>query len=388
MACRRLTGIVVCVAFTLLPVACVGGPAVGGSLGGAATTAMGAGSGSANASPGSGGAGGSADAANAAAGSIGATPATSPANLWSFLCPTPQQKAECKQKICNSAIGKLLNAILMPVSAMSGGLLGPFCPGPNNPNPADLAKPADSAQGAAARIKQEEADARARAAAVRYLATVDCRYYPEAEAALINSLRADTSECVRIEAAKAFANGCCCNRRTMAALLLVVNESDADGNPIESSECVKALSFIALKKCLASHNERVRQERPETPKGTSKDGKALHNPKKDKAAAMLPEYYTVIANDTSPELVNAVQKAIDRGMNISRETLMQLGGTPDLATAWAHSRAASNPKQLESTPEPPIVPVSTSESPAWANAPERKPKNLLQLWRNTAQSSR
>ena len=59
---------------------------------------------------------------------------------------------------------------------------------------ADLAKPAASAQGAAAKIKAEEAQAKAKIAAVEYLASVDCRYYEEAELALINSLRREKNE--------------------------------------------------------------------------------------------------------------------------------------------------------------------------------------------------
>jgi hypothetical protein len=40
----------------------------------------------------------------------------------------------------------------------------------------------------------------AKVAAIEYLATVDCRYYPEAEAGLIAGLRAEKNECVRIAA--------------------------------------------------------------------------------------------------------------------------------------------------------------------------------------------
>jgi len=60
----------------------------------------------------------------------------------------------------------------------------------------------------AAKVEQEQKQAKVRVAAVKYLGTVQCHYYPEAEAALIASLRADRSECVRLAAAQALASGC------------------------------------------------------------------------------------------------------------------------------------------------------------------------------------
>src|SRR5262245_15393523 len=133
-------------------------------------------------------------------------------NLWSFLCPTPEQKAAKKEKFCRSTIGRVFNQMLLPASAFTGGLVGGCCPAAL---PSDLMKPPDSAEGAAARIKADEAAAAERRAAVRYMSTADCRYWPEAQEALINSLRADRNECVRLEAALALGRGCCCNRATI-----------------------------------------------------------------------------------------------------------------------------------------------------------------------------
>ena len=70
-----------------------------------------------------------------------------------------------------------------------------------------------------------------RRAAVRCLAYIDCHWYPEAEAALIDALRTDRSECVRLEAAVALGSGCCCTRKTVEALTLVVNGGNTDANP-------------------------------------------------------------------------------------------------------------------------------------------------------------
>jgi hypothetical protein len=134
-----------------------------------------------------------------------------------------------------------------PATALSGGLLPGFCPG--IPSPADLLKP--GAEGMAAKIKAEEADAKARRAAVRYLGTVDCHFWPEVKAVLINSLRADRNECVRWEAAMALGRGCCCAKETLEALSITISGSERDGNPAETSERVKSAAADALELCLS-----------------------------------------------------------------------------------------------------------------------------------------
>ena len=192
-------------------------------------------------------------AAPAAAGV--AAPAAAPAgNIWSKICMTPEQKAACKQKICASPIIQLLGGALAPARAFSGGLLPPFCPPPGAANAADLKKPADSAEGATARIKQKEAEAKARRVAIRYLGTVDCRRYPEAEVALINGLRADENECVRLEAAMALNRGCCCTKKVLEALVACVSGRKTN-EPAETSPRVRATAAWALEKCIACYAE-------------------------------------------------------------------------------------------------------------------------------------
>src|SRR5205823_9076076 len=136
--------------------------------------------------------------------------------------------------------------------AITGVIIVPCCP---TFIPADLLMPPDGAEGAAARIKADEAGAKKRRAAVRYLGTVDCNYWPEAQDALINSLRADRNECVRLEAALALGRGCCCNKATIKALTLTVEGSREDGNPRENSERVRANAYAALEHCLAAFAE-------------------------------------------------------------------------------------------------------------------------------------
>src|SRR5205823_6287431 len=138
-------------------------------------------------------------------------------------------------------LGLLLNNAVTPFSGLTGGILPRLCPpvppGPAGPGPEGGP---GSAQDVARKIAQDEAGAKARIAAVEYLGTVDCHYWPEAEAALIQSLRTDRNDCVRFAAARVLGSGCCCTKSTIAALLIVVTGSDKDGNPAETSERVRA----------------------------------------------------------------------------------------------------------------------------------------------------
>ena len=120
-------------------------------------------------------------------------------------------------------------------------------------------------QAAANAIKKDQAQAKARCEAVKYLATVPCHYYPEAEAALIQALRTDRSECVRWEAAHALAQGCCCTKKTIAALKIVVSGSQQDGNPSEMSFRVKVEALNALEHCLSMCGNVGQPQRPELP---------------------------------------------------------------------------------------------------------------------------
>ena len=108
----------------------------------------------------------------------------------------------------------------------------------------------DGAGGAAARVKADEARAAAKIADLGYLATKNCKRYPEAEAALISGLRADSSEGVRLAAADALARGCCITPKTAKALAHAAAGSDADGGPAESSARVRAVALAALVRCL------------------------------------------------------------------------------------------------------------------------------------------
>jgi hypothetical protein len=208
---------------------------------------------------------GAAAAPAAAAGAPAAAGAAAGAAKPGLFMRLLDAKAACRERLCRSQLGLLLNNTLKPIGAFSGGLVPELCP--PIPTKEDLAKPATSSEGAAARIKADEAAAKERRAAVRYLGTVDCHWWPEAEAGLITGLRFDRNECVRLEAALALSRGCCCTKKTIKALQNALMDNPEDGNPSENSERVRAAAHFALARCLACYAE-VSIEPVETPPET------------------------------------------------------------------------------------------------------------------------
>jgi hypothetical protein len=185
-----------------------------------------------------------------------APPAT---GFWGTICASCAAK---KLAFANSPLCKLLKNALGPLSALTGGLV----PGQVPPGAVALATP--GSVGAAAAIKRDQQQAALRREAVRFLGTIDCHWYPEAEAGLIAALRIDRVECVRYEAACALARGCCCTKATIEALTICVGGSDRDGNPSENSLRVQLKALEALQHCVGNYQGEAgeqAQPRPEYP---------------------------------------------------------------------------------------------------------------------------
>jgi hypothetical protein len=216
-----------------------------------------------------GGAGPAASGLSSAAG-LAAPAAAAPRTIWSSLGLSAANIHACRDKLCASQLGQMMNSMMVPLGAYTGGVIPTICP--PVPNPAGLADQAAQtggpagpagAQAAAAAIQADVAGAGARIAAIEYLATVDCHYWPEAEAALIGRLRGDRVECVRFAAARALGSGCCCTKKTIEALQLVLAGEDKDGFPSETSERVRAAAAVAIENCLTRLDGI--QAAPETP---------------------------------------------------------------------------------------------------------------------------
>jgi hypothetical protein len=156
---------------------------------------------------------------------------------------------ECKRKLCLTPAGQMLNNAVRPAGFMTGGVIPPFCP--LMPSEKDLAKP--GVAGAAAMAQKEALEAKQRRDAVRFLGTLDCRYFPDAAVALAAALRTDSSECVRWEAAIVLGRGCCCTELTMKALDASVSGTEIDGNPAERSVRVRIAAAAALDRCLSCY---------------------------------------------------------------------------------------------------------------------------------------
>src|SRR5947208_2214490 len=77
---------------------------------------------------------------------------------------------------------------------------------------------------------QARADAGAgqREAFIRSLENTDAQHRPEVEDTLIFGLRGDPSEAVRYEAAIVLGTGCCCTKKTIAALLIAASGTSVD----------------------------------------------------------------------------------------------------------------------------------------------------------------
>jgi hypothetical protein len=202
-------------------------------------------------------------AASAAAAAPASAAPAAPKTIWSFL-GLGKGKGQCRLKLCRSPFGQLLNNLLRPASAMTGGILPTLCP-PVPPVPPGTPDAAPDASSAAAAVAADQKAAKERRAAVKFLANVDCQYWPEAEAALIAALRADKNECVRWEAALSLSTGCCCTAKVREALAIATDGSDRDGNPAEKSWRVRDTAARALARCEMFEPEPPAAARPERP---------------------------------------------------------------------------------------------------------------------------
>jgi hypothetical protein len=315
---------------------------------------------------------------------VPAAPAPPP-TLMSFLGLSPDQLAACKDKFCQCCLGQLIANGMKPLNCLSGCLIPPCCPPFSQ---ADLKK--GGAEGAAAQIKKDEAECAARRVAVRYLGTVDCHWWPDAEGALIATLRADRCECVRWEAAMALGHGCCCTKKTIEALAITVsrNAKPADGNPSENSARVRQAAEEALNHCLACYSEvvpapsapvkppptpeRTNPPRPEggpSPEGTRRPVAALEG-----GDIQCVAYYQHMENRPLADVVTDARRVLakardEAGMDsipTGHRSLMTIvsnatfNGAPPDVTVVADERpmpVGREPKMVEPIPTTTVMPA-------------------------------
>lgn len=250
--------------------------------------------------------------------------------IWARLGISQEQREFCRRKICRTPAGQLLGRLMAPVSAFSGGIIPPFCP--IVPSVAELLDP--GAVGAASKAKLDRAGAEERMKAVKYLGTLDCHYWPEAEEALIGALRGDRNECVRYEAAVALSKGCCCTCKVIVALSHVVSCSDADGFPYEKSARVRAVAAHALDRCMTNCNcatpglpglpvmENAPEPKEKEKEKSKEKGKDDVNKDDKKPMAKLgdadypKEYYAAVSKLPREKVGDFGRRALELGANI------------------------------------------------------------------------
>jgi hypothetical protein len=207
---------------------------------------------------------------------------------------------------------------------------------------------------------------------VRYLGTVDCSRWPEAEAALAISLRFDRNECVRFEAALALRSGCCCTNKIMDALTnCVLGENKKDNFPIEKSERVRAAAADALARCPLI-------ERPVDPDVKEKDERKV-----DARPILDPKaYYERVAQLPREQLV-----ANARAVLVS----MQQGGKAQPIAASANSPTVSAAPVAGINQRPAglaglFANAISPESAATANSPNGAPQSRAPFFSSLTKS--
>jgi hypothetical protein len=306
-----------------------------------------------------------------------------PSNIWSRLLPNKAQLAQCKEAFCKHPMGKMLANMAKPLTLYSGGMFNECCP-EDKPMPSDLAQPATDPAGAAAAIKADEAGAKARRADMRYLGTVDCHYWPEAEAALIKGLRTDKNACVRWEAATSLGRGCCCTRKTIEALRITATGSDKDGHAAELSEWVKEAALKSLNHCVKCYLEFVPAETPREKPGPE----ARHVP----ASPMLPAYYAKLDDLPMRQIVEQARQALAQYQPPRGEVPIPTGRRT-VTDIIAGSTGAEPPRPLpaavaQAPGEGPIRPVAAAAPGATATrSPTAVPaapvhRDLLHWWKD------
>jgi hypothetical protein len=242
------------------------------------------------------------------------------------------------------------------------------------PTDKDLDKP--GVAGTSDAIKKDALEAKMRREKVRFLGTVDCRYYPDAINALTSALRTDGSECVRWEAALALGHGCCCNQKTIDALDASVSGTEKDGNPAERSVRVRCAAAAALERCLACYVPPPVEY--EEPKVEQKDNIEIAPPPGEtplkKLGDIVPNATKQPGTPSTPKKTSvAVHAPTRQSVEAARRTLSEFNA---LLAVYQPQAAASPPADRHSvyqivrstaaSPEPAFQPVVTNSVPVSA----------------------
>ncbi len=192
---------------------------------------------------------------------------------------------------------------------------------------------------------------------------------------------------MRIAAAKAFANGCCCSPKVVKALLTSVNCSNKDGFPAEASEVVRTYAYVALERCLRKCMEAEPDAPPEPPPAAKKamfEAIAPMGATVDYSVhILLANYYPMDAKESPAQLYASARQALGRGLKVSPRTVERLSGPKNVADAVfpPDERPQMSLRSLASLalPSMPTLPSFASirsHSPRAAEAPRTAPTTM------------
>ena len=315
--------------------------------------------------------------------------------LWSYLGVSADQREYRQRANADSRLGQLRQRILPNARLKTPSLAELQAPGP---------------VGAASQVKLDRANAEKRIEAVQYLGTVDCHVWPEAEQALVDALRGDRNECVRLTAAQVLLNCCCCTKKVIKALTESANGTDCDGFPAEKSCRVRAAAQTALEKCLTCFcdmeskcpDKNCDKKAPALPElaPLPKPGGEKTDPTKPKGGLGLDtseKFYDRVARMPSAELIVEAKKALTLsipmeadGGSINQLDLIAAGEPGPFDASGRSPRPSSLVNFFTSKPEPQSASV-ISERPLVAqkpapvmmpttmatSVPQSKPANIL-----------
>lgn len=221
-------------------------------------------------------------------------------------------------KLKQSPLGALIAEMRKPLSTITGGIV----PSTAAPSKAEIA--AAGPQGTAAQIQAIKVDAPKRVAAVQQLKGLDVRYHPEAAQTLIAALRADPSDCVRLEAARTIAGLRTCTKPIAEALRVCVEGAETDGNPAELSPAVKRQAAIALSCCLNclsdSQADVLPEPRPEYPVTQASLTAAVDSKGQTVVQAQLnansSQYYKQVANAPRDLVSQVAHQTLEKHRNL------------------------------------------------------------------------
>ena len=269
---------------------------------------------------------------------LAAPPATQPTTLCDFLGLSKAQLNACKEYMCKTQLGQLMNNSLMPIGAFTGGILGPCCP---------------------PLIMSEQTGRQRRRRRCPHQAGRGRRQAPPGRRALPghrrlpllargsgwhrSALRTDRDECVRWEAAMALGSGCCCNKATIRALAIVVSSSDEDGYPSETAERSRRAAARSLRHCLSSttprSSNRCRSSRPRwrswSPRRCDETGRAKARRRRPESSAPPTgsEYYKQVKKMSMSAVVEDARRTQAR---VQADSQVQAAPAPGALTARSH----------------------------------------------------